>query len=137
MARRAPPKPETIERIRSSLSTYWADPEKRTQHGTLTRRRMARPGIGEKISQRTRTALARPEIRARHCAAMASPMVRQRVSERTRQAMSDQAVRQRIRDGMARAARLRAELDGFRALWRGLSDEARCIALREVAASQT
>jgi hypothetical protein len=123
--RRSRHSPNTIARIRAALSKHWADPETRTQHGALVRRRMARPGISEKIVERTKAAFADPDMRARHRAAMASPAVRERISEGTREAMADPAVRQRIRDGMVRARRLTAELQPVRALWATLSDEAR------------
>lgn len=124
VARRKPHTREAVGRIRAKLAAHWADPERRAQHGVLTKRRMARPGVSERISERTKAALADPEKRARHHAAvvatMASPVVRQRISERTREAMRDPMVRQRIRDGMARATRLRAELEPFRVVWKGL-----------------
>jgi hypothetical protein len=132
MPRRAPHAPETIARIRAAQHAHWANPEARAQQATLTRRRMARPGVSEKISERTKAALAEPETRARHQAAMALPAVRQHISERTREAMRDPTVRQRIRDGMARAARMRAELEPLWAIWASLSDEARCLALRAI-----
>jgi hypothetical protein len=153
MARRGPHKPETIARMRAAACKHWSDPAARARHGELIKRRMARPGVSEKIAARTkeamtnpavrrrisegtRAALADPDTRARHrevvAAAMASPVVRQRISERTREAMGDPAVRERIRAGMARA-KVCAELVPFLAVWAVLSAEARAVALREIA----
>jgi hypothetical protein len=130
--RRSPHSPDTIARLHVALSNYWADPDRRVQHGALTKRRMARPGVSERISERTKAALADPEVNARRREAMASPVVRQRISERTREAMRDPAVRQRIRDGLERARRLAAELRSLRALWASLSDQAREVFRREL-----
>jgi len=124
-------------RISAAVRQHWANPDTRAAHGDLTRRRMARPGVSEKIAARTKAAMANPETRTRHreavAAAMASPAVRQRISECTREAMASSAVRERIRDGMARA-KVRAELAPFLAVWAVLSVEARAEALREIVA---
>jgi hypothetical protein len=136
MVRRGPHKPETIARMRAAACKHWSDPDTRTRHGALTKRRMALPGVSERIAMRTKAAMADPDTRARHRAAvvtaMASPVVRQRISDRTREAMADPAVRQRIRDGMVRARHLTAELQPVRALWATLSNEARDAFCREL-----
>jgi hypothetical protein len=51
--------PELIARLRASAKAHWADPEVRRRHGALTRARMSRPGVSERISARTREALAK------------------------------------------------------------------------------
>ena len=82
MAKRAPHTPEAIARISAAVRQHWADADTRAGHGALTKRRMARPGVSERISERTKAALADPEVNARRREAMASPVVRQRISER-------------------------------------------------------
>jgi hypothetical protein len=49
--------PEIIASQRESAQAYWSDPEARRRHSELVKARMARPGVSERISARTRAAL--------------------------------------------------------------------------------
>jgi hypothetical protein len=86
------------------------------------------PGIG--IHLRRGFALPRLRVRQwprRRCA--------NRISERTQEAMRDPSVRQRVREGMARAGKLRAGLYLLRMLREELSEEKRAAFLREIVSS--
>jgi hypothetical protein len=50
--------PETITLTRERLRSFWADPENRQRQSELTKARMSRPGVSDKISAATRAALA-------------------------------------------------------------------------------
>ncbi len=49
--------PEIVARQRDSAQAHWADPDARRRHSGLIKARIARPGISERISARTREAL--------------------------------------------------------------------------------
>src|ERR1019366_193851 len=93
---------------------------------------MARPGVSERIAERTKVAMADPVVAARHRAALARPETRAKISARTKQAMADPAVRERIRDGMTRARE--GTLAELRALWRRLDRCGRARFLSEIGA---
>jgi hypothetical protein len=57
---------ETRERIRAKLRAHYADPANRE----AAQKRMRRPGIRERIAERTAAALARPEVKNRHLAGL-------------------------------------------------------------------
>jgi tripartite-type tricarboxylate transporter receptor subunit TctC len=111
---------------------------------------MADSAIRQKISERTREAMADPAVRqkmktawadplarARHSAAtklgMAKPEVRQRISERTKTAMADPKVRQRIKDGRLQAAEERdGEMTCLCDAWQNASPTVRRAFIAEV-----
>jgi hypothetical protein len=82
---------ESIERQRAKLVAYWADPENRARQSKLTRARMARPGVSEKISERTATALADPTVKKRQIdgltARFSDPALREKISANTKAGM--------------------------------------------------
>lgn len=127
--------PEAIERLRSAWVKRWSDPDARARNIELIKLGMARPGVRERISQRTKAALADPAVRARQRAgiqrAMADPEIRRKISERTREAMRDPAVRARMRVS-SKTMDVDRELVGLRALWEVLGPEARTQFIREV-----
>ena len=53
-----PRTPESIERTRERLRSFWADPANRQRQSQLTRARMGRPGVSEKISAATKNGIA-------------------------------------------------------------------------------
>jgi hypothetical protein len=121
---------ESRQSIRVALVKYWSDSEVRVRHGELTKGRMARPGVSERIAERTKVAMADPVVAARHRAALARPETRAKISARTKQAMADPAVRERIGDGMALARE--SALAELRALWRRLDRRGRAQFLAEI-----
>jgi hypothetical protein len=64
--KRQPMTAETRERIRAKLAAHYADPANRE----AAQKRMRRPGIRERIAERTAAALARPEVKIRHLAGL-------------------------------------------------------------------
>jgi len=82
---------ESIARQKEKLHAYWADPENRRRQSNLTKARMARPGVSERIAERTAAALADPETKRRHIAGLtarfADPALREKISTNTKAAM--------------------------------------------------
>lgn len=65
---------------------------------------------------------------------MNAPDVRQKISERTRAAMADPAVRQRIREGMRKAYASDGDLAQLKATWKAASPSVREAFLSEIMA---
>jgi len=115
---------EARRAARARASAQWT-PEARAAQGRLTRQKMKPASVRERISDRTRAALADPDVRSRQLAglrdAMARPDVIARISEGTRA-------------GMARwHARLAAEL---RSAWHRAPKKIRTEFLAEVGATR-
>jgi hypothetical protein len=65
MKPRPPQSAETRARHRASLEATWADPAKRAKQGEVTRRQMDSRDVRERVSKRTRAAMADPTVKAR------------------------------------------------------------------------
>ena len=79
--------PEFAEAARTRAIDYFANPERRREHGDVIRAAMALPAVRLKISEGTRKGQAAPGVRQRHqagiIAAMARPEVREKISAAT------------------------------------------------------
>jgi hypothetical protein len=86
------------DRTSAALVAYWSDPAKRTAHGELTRQRMGRPDIRQRISDRTKAAHDVPGMRERKLAglarAFADPELRRKISAATKAGIAAKAERE-------------------------------------------
>jgi hypothetical protein len=98
MSRSRPRTVESSNGNRAALIAYWSDPARRVAHGDLTRQRMDRPAVRERISERTKAAYDVPGMRERKLAglarAFADPELRRRISAATKAGMAAKAERE-------------------------------------------
>jgi hypothetical protein len=85
-------------RTQAALAAYWSDPGRRAAHSELTRQRMDRPDVRERISERTKAAHGVPGMRERKLAgltrAFADPELRCKISAATKAGMAAKAERE-------------------------------------------
>jgi hypothetical protein len=88
----------TRHAVQTALAAYWSDPGKRAAHSELTRQRMDRPDVRQRISERTKAAHAVPGMRERKLAglarAFADPELRRKISAATKAGMAAKAERE-------------------------------------------
>lgn len=100
---------ESIERQRASARATWDDPDKRRQQSKLIKACMARPGMSEKIAERTAAAMADPDVKERQRTALTAVWADQTKRE-------EHAALTRERMAIWRAARLEAAAKVLRQL---------------------
>ena len=123
-------------RTSAALVAYWSDPAKRTAYSDLTRQRMDRPDVRQRISERTKAAHDVPGMRERKLAgltrAFAVPELRRKISVATKAGMAAKVERRLYRPqgapGMQRRPRCAA---GSWPNWTHPSSPVRRVALGE------
>jgi hypothetical protein len=98
VTRSQPRSAESRQRSQVALTAYWSDTARRTEQSDLTRRRMSRSDVRQRISERTKAAHEVPGMRERKLAgltqAFADPELRRRISVATKAGMAAKAERE-------------------------------------------